>query len=128
MAWIHAIRNNDSYDPRDLPGILASTPDELIPTGRSGHRAEVWPRSTPAARSLLGSIPWSGLCRLAARWMIRSHPATVVVVADRGEPGLGDVELGGDHVLDVGLQRGVRAHDGRAQRRHQRVFRSMTPI
>ena len=28
--------------------------------------------------------------------------------ADRGEPRLGVVELGGDHVLDVGLQRGVR--------------------
>jgi hypothetical protein len=46
MAWIHAIRNNDSYDPRDLPGIPDfRTPDELIPASTSGDRADVWPRS-----------------------------------------------------------------------------------
>src|ERR1035441_3977279 len=37
--------------------------------------------------------------------------AVVVAVPDRGEPRLGGVELAGDHVLDVGLQRGVRAHN-----------------
>jgi len=49
MAWIHVIRNNDSYDPRDLPGIPGfQTLDELIPTIKSGDRADVWPRSVDA--------------------------------------------------------------------------------
>jgi hypothetical protein len=38
----------------------------------------------------------------------------------RGEPCLSGVELAGDHVLDVGGQRGVRAQDELAQGGHQR--------
>ena len=43
----------------------------------------------------------------------------VVVFADRGEPVLGVVELAGDHVLDVGVKRGVRAEDELTQHWHQ---------
>jgi hypothetical protein len=35
----------------------------------------------------------------------------VVVFADRGEPVLGVPELACDHLLDVGVKRGVRAED-----------------
>jgi len=35
----------------------------------------------------------------------------VAAVPDRVEPLLGGVELGGDHLLDAGLQRSVRAQD-----------------
>ena len=45
----------------------------------------------------------------------------VVTVPDRGEPLPGGVELGGDHVLDVGIQRGVRAQDELAHGRDQRA-------
>ena len=40
---------------------------------------------------------------------LAGRAVAMVVVADRGEPGLGDVELAGDQVLDVGVKRGVRA-------------------
>ena len=43
----------------------------------------------------------------------------VVVCADRGEPVLGVVELAGDHLLDVGVKRGVRAEDEFTQHWHQ---------
>lgn len=46
---------------------------------------------------------------------------------DRGEPALRGVQLHGDHGLDVGLQRGVRAHDQLPQRRHQRAVLPRQP-
>jgi hypothetical protein len=39
---------------------------------------------------------------------------------DRGESFPGGVELGGDHVLDAGVQRGARAQDELAQGGYQR--------
>jgi len=55
---------------------------------------------------------------LGGRRLARAVPG-VVVVADRGEPVFGIVELTRDHVLDVGVKRSVRAKDELAQRWHQ---------
>jgi hypothetical protein len=41
-------------------------------------------------------------------------------VADGGEPARGVVELGGDALLDIGVEGGVGAQDQLAQHRHQR--------
>jgi hypothetical protein len=45
----------------------------------------------------------------------------LVVFADRGEPVLGVTEVACDHLLDVGVKRGVRTEDELAQHRHPRT-------
>jgi hypothetical protein len=67
----------------------------------------------------------SPVCRERdSRWL----PAVGVwSVPDRGEPALGGVQLSGDHGLDVGIQRGVRAPDQLPQHRHQRAVLACEP-
>jgi hypothetical protein len=61
-----------------------------------------------------------GLPGVDSGWANRLPLRSVgVVFADRGEPVLGVAKLACDHLLDVGVKRGVRPEDELAQHRHQ---------
>ena len=109
------------------------------PDSTAGHREQRPSRNSANANAScrsLSDVPtgdWMNVMRATLRsrrlrtpsrelsWANRLPLSSVgvVVIADRGEPVLSVVELAGDHVLDVGVKRSVRAKDELAQYRHQ---------
>jgi len=90
---------------------------------RPGSREATCPSKVHCKRARAVDSGWRQSGEPLERARLGERPARtargVMVVADRGEPILGIVQLTRDHLLDVEVKRSVRAKDELAQHRHQ---------